>query len=274
VFSRPLVIAAAIVASSVAACSSSTGSSTGPSTVAGTTSQSAAAVPIAAASSTPVHTSATRNATAEKDLARFLTEARKADVRLRQAARLINAGIGDDTVRVDQATLDAVRDAAPDAAARAVPIGLDRELLRRTLVVYNDLAARHAAMGYFRGTPRTHPMAGDGEHMLECLANGGAAAARFVTDLAALQSLARTRPAAAPAASQPEAEAELAVRLARIDLRNTCSDECGANVYNDLAPLIWTRKPTAAAAGQGELEGIRFTATPQAGGWAVASDAC
>jgi hypothetical protein len=213
--------------------------------------------------------------TAEADLARFLVEARNADARLRRAAALINTGIGDDAVRVDQATVDAVRAAAPEAAARAVPLGLERELLRRTLVVYNDLAARHAAMGQFGGPPRTHPMTGgDGEDMLKCLANGGVAAARFAADLAALQSLARIRPAAAATSSRPESKAELAVRLARIDGRNTCSDECGATVYTRLAPLTWTVKPSATSAGRGALEGITFTATPRAGGWAVASDAC
>jgi hypothetical protein len=44
------------------------------------------------------------------------------DARLDQATTLINAGIGTDTVRVDQATLDAVRAAAPDTSARAIPL--------------------------------------------------------------------------------------------------------------------------------------------------------
>jgi hypothetical protein len=194
---------------------------------------------------------------------------------LRRAAALINVGIGDDVVRVDPATADAVRAAAPDAAAAAVPPGLQSELLRRTLVVYNDLAARHAAMSGFRFAPRTYPLADVREDLLRCLANGARAAARFAADLAALQSFARSRPAApVTAASDPESAAELAVRLARIDTRNTCSEECGANVYTDLAPLTWTLKPTAAAAGRGELEGITFTTTPQSSGWAVSSDAC
>ena len=260
---RPLVIIAAIVAAAVAACSSPTDSSTGPST---------AAAPGATTSSTPAGTSAARGGTAEQDLARFIAEARKADELLGRAAELINAGVGDDAIRVDQATADAVRAAAPDAAARAMPLGLDQELLRRALVVYNDLAARHASMAFFGYAPRTYAIADEGQAMLRCLANGGRAAARFDADLAALQSLARTSPAATTAASQ--LEAELAVRLSRIDSRNGCSYECGSNVYTDLAPLTWTLKPTAAAAGRGELEGITFTATPQAGGWAVASDAC
>jgi hypothetical protein len=277
-----LVVAAAIVASSVAACSSSTGSSTGPSIgssiPAATAAQSPAAAPAATTSSEPVGTSATPRATAEEDLARFLAEARKADVRLRRAAALIDAGIGDDAIRVDRATADAVRAAAPDAAADAVPLGLQSDLLQRTLLVYNDLAARHAAMSGFRFAPRTYPMAGpmagEGRDLLRCLANGARASARFAGDLAALQSLARSRPATVTAASDPESAAGLAVRLSRIDSRNTCSEECGANVYTELAPLIWTLKPTAATAGRGELEGITFTTTPQDGGWSVSSDSC
>jgi hypothetical protein len=280
-----LIIAAAIVASSVAACSSSTGSSTRSSTAAveaaANTSPSPAAgpeppasAPTATTSSAPAGTSAAKRRTAEEDLTRFLAEARKADARLRRAAALINAGIGDDAVRVDPATADAVRAAAPDAAADAVPPGLQSELLQRTLVVYNDLASRHAAMSGFRFAPRTYPMSGEGKDLLRCLANGARATARFAGDLAALQSLARSRPATLTAASDPVSAAGLAVRLARIDSRNTCSDECGANVYTELAPLIWTLKPTAATAGRGELEGITFTTTPQDGGWAVSSDSC
>jgi hypothetical protein len=270
---RKLVIVATIVAMSVLACSS-TGSSVGPTRAAGATQKPATETPAATASSTPAGAPAASHETAEGVLARFAAEARKADERLRHAAALINAGIGEDTVRVDQATADAVRAAAPDAAARAVPLGLDHELLQRTLAVYNDLAARHAAMGYFRSAPRTYPMVGEGELMLECLGRGAPAAARFAADLAALENLARTRPAPAPTTFQPENEAELAVRLSRIDMRNGCADECGAYVYTTLEPLTWTHTPTATAAGRGELEGITFTVTPQDRGWAVSHNAC
>jgi hypothetical protein len=143
---RKLGIVATIVAMSVLACSS-TGSSVGPTRAAGATQKPATETPAATASSTPAGAPAASQETAESVLARFAAEARKADERLRHAAALINAGIGEDTVRVDRATADAVRAAAPDAAARAVPLGLDDELLQRTLAVYNDLAARHAAMG-------------------------------------------------------------------------------------------------------------------------------
>jgi hypothetical protein len=189
---RLLVVVA--VGSAVAACSSPTGTTTVLPSAAGTTS----AASTASKSSTPVSTQASRRGTAEQDLAPFLAEVRQADARLRHAAALINAGIGAAVVLVDQVTATAVRAAQPDtAAARAVPRGLAPELLRRTLVVYHDLVARHAAMGYFLA-PGSHPRgSGSGVSsaaglMLECLANGAAPASRFAADLASLEQYART----------------------------------------------------------------------------------
>jgi hypothetical protein len=271
---RLLVVVA--VGSAVAACSSPTGTTTVLPSAAGTTS----AASTASKSSTPVSTQASRRGTAEQDLAPFLAEVRQADARLRHAAALINAGIGAAVVLVDQVTATAVRAAQPDtAAARAVPRGLAPELLRRTLVVYHDLVARHAAMGYFLA-PGSHPRgSGSGVSsaaglMLECLANGAAPASRFAADLASLEQYARTQPAITAAQEDVVAEAEVAVRVRLIVARNRCADECGSAVFTNLAKVTWTVRPTASAAGQGEVEGVTFTVTPSARGWAVKLNAC
>jgi hypothetical protein len=269
---RLLIVVAA--ASAVAACSSPTGTTTLLPSAAGTT--SAGSTPASA----PVSTTTLPRGTAEKDLAPFLAEARQADARLRHAAALINAGIGADVVLVDQVTATAVRAAQPDAAAaRAVPRGLAPELLRRTLVVYNDLVARHAAMGYFLA-PGSHSRASatgvssEAGLMLDCLANGAAASSRFVADLASLEQYARTQPATAVAREDLDAEAELAVRVRSVVARNRCADECGSDVFTNLAKLTWTVRPTTSAAGQGDLEGVRFTVTPSPQGWVVKLNAC
>lgn len=270
---RRLFVAAAVV-SAVVACSSPTGTPTVSPSAAATT------FAVSKAPSTPLSTTTLKRGTAEEDLAPFLAEAREADARLRHAAALINAGIGADVVRVDQVTATAVRAADPDAAAaRAVPRGLTPELLRRTLVVYHDLVARHAAMGYFLAPgnySRASVTGGSSQAglMLECVAYGAAPASRFTADLSSLEQYARTQPAITAAHEDVVAEAELAVRLRSIVARNRCADECGSAVFTNLAKLTWTVRPTTSAAGQGELEGVTFTVTPSAQGWVVKLNAC
>ena len=254
----------------VAGCSSPTSPSTGPGATAGAT---PTAVTAAVSPSPAGTTSTTRGPASRSGLAAFLAEARQVDARLRRAAALINAGIGDDVVRVDQAIVDAVHAAEPDTAARAVPTGLAPETLRLTLVVYNDLVSRHAAMGHFV-RPGSFSRAGDGRLMLTCLANGAAPAARFLTDLASLDRYAASRPAATPTGQDPEPAAGLAVRLELIRAHNQCADECGSGVFTDLAKLSWTVRPTRSTAGHGELEGVTFTVTATSRSWAVRFNAC
>lgn len=149
---------------------------------------------------------------------------------------------------------------------------LDSELLHRTLVVYNDLVARHAAMGQFQTSGSYSRAAAQG--MLKCLGNGAAPASRFAADLVSLEQYARTRPATAAPAETPETEAEVAVRLELITVRNRCADECGSAVFTDLARLTWTIRPTTTTAGRGLLEEAAFTATPSTQGWVVRFNAC
>jgi len=198
---------------------------------------------------------------------------RQVDARLRRAATLINGGIGDHVVRVDRATVESVRAADPDAAARVVPPGLAPELLRRTLTVYNDLVARRAAMGHFQYAG-SYARPGTAGPMLECLANGAAPASRFATDLASLEHYADTQLAASSAYEDPRVSAELAVRLQQIKGRNRCADECGSALFTGLAPVTWTVRPTTHKAGIGELEGVTFTVVPNTHGWVVRFNAC
>jgi hypothetical protein len=270
---RRLIVIVA-VGSALSACSSPAGPTAAPPTVAETTSGSTSAAATAGTPGTPAATTATRErGTAHEGIAPFLDQARRVDARLRHAAALINAGIGDDLVRVDATTAEAVRAAEPDAAARAVPPGLPREILRRTLVVYNDLVARRAAMRDFQRTG-SYARTGDAAPMLQCLAGGAAPASRFAADLGSLERYAHTQPASTPADQPPEAAAELAVRLQLIGARNECADECGSAVFTDLAKLTWTVRPTASRAGHGTLEGATFTVTPKAHAWVVRFNAC
>ena len=82
------------------------------------------------------------------------------------------------------------------------------------------------------------------------------------------------QPAITAAQEDVVAEAELAVRVRLIVARNRCADECGSAVFTNLAKVTWTVRPTASAAGQGEVEGVTFTVTPSARGWAVKLNAC
>ena len=125
---------------------------------------------------------------ASTTLAAFFAAAKQVDGRLRQAATLVNGGIGSDQIRRSQATIDALHALNPGEAAAAVPAGLPTGLLRHVLVVQSDLASRTDAVdgilelwrpGLFPATDRPALLA------LRCLGQGAASAAQLSADLGA-----------------------------------------------------------------------------------------
>jgi hypothetical protein len=220
--------------------------------------------------------------TAAAQLAGFLAAARTMDTRLHRAAQLINAGISAEAVTVRPATVAAVKAADLGRARREIPAGLDRELLRRVLLVYSDLSSRRMAMD-----PVTHAGAGvvvlprpspapagpSAEEFLLALRNGHAAAVRFESDYAALRSLAARAPAFTEPGQRSRAAAEVDIRVAYIDGANGGCASTGGQVFTRLLPLQW--QSGGDGRWTGTVNGLGFRAEYRHGGWwRVWLDAC
>jgi hypothetical protein len=235
-----------------------------------------AAPPPGALSSSPV--AGPPRSSAAEQLSGFFAEAERMHTQLRHAAALVNEGFRSDTVRLDRATLDAVRDVRPETLAQRIPGGLDRDRMRAVLLVYSELVSRRAAMNRVVEYASESPLARDSDQvrdLLACLAHGSAAAADFGADLAAAKAVASHGP---PVTARPNSRdaAEVAVRAGYIRLANNGCGDCGGRVLRDLTPLTWsTGAPKGAEPFEGTVVGIRFRAWYRsAQGWAVDFRAC
>jgi len=188
---------------------------------------------------TGTHAPAASGTTAAGGLAPFLSDAERADSRVKAAAAAVNARIVGDQLRVDQATAASVRSArdAVTAAGRSIPAGLAPDVLRAALLVQSDLVSRAWAMNPAYSVA-TVPMS----EAERCLHNGSVAAGRYYGDLQALRSLAGPAPVHVAAPDSRAAE-ELAVRLGAINLRNSGCDSCGGYVATDLPTITFYETP-------------------------------
>ncbi|RYV52285.1 hypothetical protein [Pengzhenrongella frigida] len=214
--------------------------------------------------------------TAAGDLAPFVDAARSADSRLREAAALINGAVRSTAVVVDARTVAAVQAAEPEQVAATIPPGMPEPLLRAVLLTYSDLVSRYAAISSFRiaaGTyPREEPSA---DEMIGCLANGSPAAARFDADLGAVATSAGETPPVGGVDPASLAAAELAVRLADIELRNVGCGSCGGYVSTTFVPIRWDDAAPGLTARSGLLGDVRFEAVQvSGGGWTAELNAC
>jgi hypothetical protein len=229
---------------------------------------------------TPSAPAARRSAAGQ--LRGFVAAARTVDARLRRAAERINAGVTATTVTVTPATVAAVEAADPAIAGRKLPAGMNRELLRRALLVYSDLRSRRMAMAPVTwvggGTvvlPRQGavPSGASAAEILAALRNGHPAAVHFESDLAALQSLAARSRAFTPAENTSRAAAEVDVRIAYIDGANGGCMSTGGQRFVGLVPLTW--HTTTNGEWTGTVNGVGFRTVYRYGGWwRVWLDAC
>lgn len=204
-------------------------------------------------------------------IAGFARAAQELDAQLRQAARLINAA--GPPWRLPNAGLNASVHAADlHKVSRSIPSGFGGELLRRTVLVYSDLASRRFAMRWFEGEggpwAASDPLSQSG--LRTGLAQGAPAAARFATDLAGLVRVAHSSPPVTPTGPTSRDAADL---LLLIQLTNTVNGGCestGGTVFEQLPPIQWRAR--------GDLSGtvgmIGFTAKVVNGSWQIALNAC
>ena len=228
--------------------------------------------PPATAAVTPTATP-TAKPSAARDLAAFVAAARAADIRLRNAAVLVNGAVRPTTLVVDARTAQAVQASKPSAVQAAIPAGMPPRLVRAVLLAFSDLVSRHQAMRSFLyvGTYPRDPVYDD---TTRCLANGPPAKARFPADLAAVVTLARSTPPLQHVAATSQASAELAVRLEHLRVANAGCDSCGGDVETKLITLVWNPAALGATTRTGTIGSIDFTATFATGGWTVHLNAC
>jgi hypothetical protein len=218
-----------------------------------------------------------RAPTAADSLAGFFAAAAADDARIRAAARAVNRDIGPTSVHFSRATLDTVKASAPDRTARAIPAGMNADLLTATAIVYSELATRSAALNVLNiGTeprPRTDP---DVVRFLDAVRRGSLVARAYPTDLAAARTLAATSPPIVRARPDSRAAAALAIHIALIKVANGCGSADGAPVLRRLAPIVW--KTTVTSDGRrhdGSIGGLAFHVAYAAGsGWTVGLDVC
>ena len=212
---------------------------------------------------------------AADSLAAFFAAAQADDTRIRAAARAVNREIGPTSIHVTRAMVKTAEAATPERTARAIPAGLDADLLQATMIVYSDLATRASALNPaldfigIESRPRTDP---DVVRYLDGLHRGSLVARAYPADLASARARAATKPPIVPAQPGSRAAAELAVRIAVVHLGNGCN---GGNppVRRSLVPIIWK---TPVSSFEGSVGGIRFTAGfgIKGGGWKINLNAC
>lgn len=274
------VMVVAVLAASLAACGRTAAPGAGG--AGGTPSSPAptapSATPTPTRTPTPAHSTPPRVSEADQ-LATFFAAAQAVDGQLRHAAVLVNQGVGKKSLNFSPEAIAAVKALDTSAAARAIPAGLPPELLRRTLLVYSDLVARHLALARIAEFRSEYPLSRstfDGNYLVRCMGNGATPAARFGADLAAARALAGQTPPVTPPAPDSRAAAELALRIHQVELRNSGCMECGGYVFTTLSPIVWQPKDEPEAGhSDGYIDGIRFAADYHAGkGWSITIWAC
>jgi hypothetical protein len=209
---------------------------------------------------------------AADQLAGFVGAARQMDAQLDHAATLIN-GIGPPwTPPWPTSVVSAVEAADLRPVAAAIPAGLPSDLLRRTIVVYSDLASRYYAMRWFgaEGFPYEEPSDQMQGALLAALANGAPAAARFAADVDGLVGAARRLPPFAAAAPASRQAADVLLLVQWVDGMNGGCASTGGAVITTLPVIAWTPHDNAS----GTIAGVAFNATLVGGAWEVTILAC
>ncbi len=205
-------------------------------------------------------------------LAAFVGAAEQADARLRSAATLINGAGPPWPSPVPAPIVAAVEAANPEPVTTTIPAGLPAELLRRSILVYSDLASRWFAMRWFgtEGFPYLEPSPTVQEELLRALANGVPAATRFTSDVDGLIATARSSPPVAVASPTSQDAADLLLLVQWTNGMNGGCESTGGTVVTTLPPIVWAAHDDVS----GTINGVDFDAHVEAGTWRVTIHAC
>ena len=200
-------------------------------------------------------TTTTRPAPSAYDqLAPFVSAAQTMDGQLRTAADLINSA-GPPWTQPDsggqiRTAIEPLTTTGLSAVAKTIPAGLPNDLLRPTLLVYSDLASRSYAMRLFGFPGPSSPSDTQLQtQLLQSLAHGAPAAARFASDLNALVSAARAAPPITVAASTSRQAAYVLLLVADTNLANGGCGGTGGAIATRLPSIDWTPDPAIDADG-------------------------
>jgi hypothetical protein len=259
-------IVAFVLAVGLAGCSSATHNAT-PAT------SSPSAVTTTTAPTEPSTTTTTQPSPSAYDqLVGYIQAAETTDRQLRHVAELIN-GAGPPWISPLPSTVVASVQAADlRPVAAAIPNGLSSELLRRTILVYSDLASRRYAMRWFGtgGFPYVEPNPQMQSDLLAALANGASAAARFASDLDGLISAARAAPSITPSAPTSRDAADLLLLIQWTEGMNAGCDSTGGAVVTTLPAIVWSPHDDVS----GTIAGVDFEAQLINGAWQTTIHAC
>ena len=209
-------------------------------------------------------------------LAPFFAAVAQTDQNLKAAADAVNAGIGNDTVTFDRATIDAIDRGSPYAVAATIPTGLDPTVEQAVLLVYSDLVSRYGAM---RGGDcvqvGTRPLA---DLNVDCFVRGHEPASRTSGDLDAVYAAAAAAPATVTPDPDSRASAEVPLRIEYINKANMGCGTMGGFLATQTIPVEWVTEDSGAPEvppTDGRVGGVGFTASYDAGsGWTVDLRAC
>jgi hypothetical protein len=209
-------------------------------------------------------------------LAPFFAAVAETDQNLKAAADAVNAGIGNDTVTFDQATIDAIDRGSPSAVASTIPTGLDPTVEQAVLLVYSDLVSRYGAMhGGDCVQVGTRPLA---DLNVDCFVRGHEAASRTPGDVDAVHVAAAAAPATVTPDPGSRESAEVPLRMEYINGANMGCGTMGGYLATQPIPVEWVTEDSGAPEvppTDGRVGGVGFTASYDAGsGWTVDLRAC
>jgi hypothetical protein len=210
-------------------------------------------------------------------LTRFFAAAEADDAQIRLLARAVNREIGRTSVQFSPATVAAAHAAVPDRTARAIPAGLEPDLLAATLLVYSDLVARSAVFNLVQrlsheAEPLTYPEA---VRLFQMMRAGSRIARQYPADVAALRALARKHPPVSRVRPDSRRAAQLALHIGLVKGLNNGCDSAGGETYPKPMRIVWKRISTDYGRIDGTIGGVAFQVTyTKADGWTVAFYAC
>lgn len=224
------------------------------------------------ATTRPPTTTTQPRASAYDGLATYVRAAEKLDLQLGHAAQLINTVGPPWPSPLPESVTSSVGAADLQPVAAAIPAGLPPELLRRTILVYSDLASRRYAMRWFGpdGFPYDEANPQMQSDLLAALANGAPAAARFGSDLDALISEARTSPPVTPAAPTSRAAADLLLLIQWTEGMNAGCASTGGVIVTTLPEIVWNPHDDVS----GTIAGVDFEARLINSAWQTTIHAC